>query len=469
MWRCGPGPGAMRAAPMRLAALLAAAGARAAAGEDACGCGCCIVSFRPPSMQLNGAETMCIASETCPAQCQAGDMNTMAASTDGGVLETSRYCMMDCLPRSRDVRAGCAELTEEQARQLMTDSGNGEDPASLAIPRRPELPANIKPQRPDVTVDAAEAVQAADVQAFSEMAADAVAKANEPPIPGIQQQQRDRGALIADAAGKRAVAAGLSAQAGQANADSAASVVNSTYAYKRSLMNAKSANEAKGMVLSAKVQAAIYARSAQESATLAQKEIEEILAAPDQAAEEAATAAEKQFREDIEQWNREKAEADKAIELGTPPPPRTWAGEQVAKPYVAAAQRAQSARFMLEGQSQQLGNLAEQLRRSASKVLAQAKTYQAVGNKKVADDLLMKSQGLLRQAKNAQQAADRDAEQANTVQGYESVYMSQASQATQRADVISRLYWLPPPPGGRPAASFLQRAPAPTQHLGFKK
>jgi len=394
-------------------------------------------------------------------------MNTVAASTDRGVLETARYCMMDCLPKSKDIKDGCAELSEDQARQLMTSSGNGEDPASLGVPRPLELPRKIPARRPRLKDGAQEAIQAADVQSFQALAAAAVERANEPPIPGIQQNRPDRGALVADAAGKRAVAAGLSAQAGSANADSAASVINSTYSFKRALLDARSANEAKAKVLSAKVQVAIYARSAEESAKKAEAEIGEILAAPDVAAEEAAAEAEKEFRAEIAKWDSEKARADEAMILGTAPPPLTWAGEQIAKPYAAAAQRAQSARQMLEAQSQQLANLAEQLRRSASKVLAQAKTYEAGGNQAVADELLSKVEDLMRQAHDAQAAAERDAEQARMVQGSEKAYMVQAGVATERANVISRLYWIPPPvpslaagaPG--PAPAFLERGSRP--------
>eukprot|EP00428_Durinskia_dybowskii_P048258 CAMPEP_0170350632 /NCGR_PEP_ID=MMETSP0116_2-20130129/76613_1 /TAXON_ID=400756 /ORGANISM="Durinskia baltica, Strain CSIRO CS-38" /LENGTH=320 /DNA_ID=CAMNT_0010604529 /DNA_START=62 /DNA_END=1020 /DNA_ORIENTATION=- len=320
----------------------------------------------------------------------------MAASTDKGVLESSRYCMMDCIPRSKKVSDGCAELTQDQAGQLMTASGNGKDPAELATPVAPELGREMPAENPPASpAEAEEAAQAADTQAFQEAAAAAAVAATEPPVPGIQQQNIERGALVADAAVK---------------------------------------------VQAAAVQAEIFARSAAETNKRAQAEIEELLAVPERAAEAVAAEAEEMFLRDAAKWDRLKTEGDAAIAavMGTPPPARTWAGEQAAKPYAEAAQRAQAARLALEAQSSQLADLAQQLRQSASKVLAQSKAAASAGKEQLAEKLQIRMADYMQEAEDAQAASDNDADAAGKMQGAEEAYAKQAATAAERASVISR-------------------------------
>jgi len=249
--------------------------------------------------------------------------------------------------------------------------------------------------------------------------------------------------------------------------------VNSTYSMRRALLDAKSANFAKAKVQAAAVQAEIFARSAAETNKRAQAEIEELLAVPERAAEAVAAEAEEMFLRDAAKWDRLKTEGDAAIAavMGTPPPARTWAGEQAAKPYAEAAQRAQAARLALEAQSSQLADLAQQLRQSASKVLAQSKAAASAGKEQLAEKLQIRMADYMQEAEDAQAASDNDADAAGKMQGAEEAYAKQAATAAERASVISRLYWLPPAvPGGdlsAAAAAVLAPAPAPAAAASF--
>merc|ERR1719203_120109 len=113
-------------------------------------------------MQINGIDKMCIANldGDCSEQCQVGDMNTVFASTDAGALETSRFCLLDCLPDSDKIGGDCKELSEHMTKQLLTDDGNGDDPAMLMQPGTRAIPRPLPPEKLDLQLEPAQAMDA---------------------------------------------------------------------------------------------------------------------------------------------------------------------------------------------------------------------------------------------------------------------------------------------------------------------
>lgn len=227
--------------------------------DSPCDCGCCLVTYRPPALQVNGVDQMCSVSEACPEQCQVQGRNTLTSSTDDGVLETSRFCLMDCLPRTREARDGCAPLSADQAGRLVTPSGNGADPATLgdAWPPPAELPETA-------------AARGASAPASGDLA------------PSWAGADGARSAARLAAAARRASARGGAAE----------------YAARETA--------------AAAARARAYSEHARASLDKVREELTEIRAAPHEAAQAAAQEAAAMLRRDTERWRWEQAGAAQA-------------------------------------------------------------------------------------------------------------------------------------------------------------
>merc|ERR550514_1336884 len=107
----------------------------------------------------------------------------------------------------------------------------------------------------------------------------------------MQQGVPDEGVYVAEESGKSAVAAGMEARISEAESVSMRMLAASTAALATTRKHAGQINALKGTVLSAEMQAKIYAQSAVKSLSEARKELQEIRDAAAQAAKEAGAEA----------------------------------------------------------------------------------------------------------------------------------------------------------------------------------
>jgi len=451
--------------PAALAALIIGlAQLPAAGGVQPCDCRCCSTAWRPPSMQVNGADTMCILNSTgdfggtCEEQCQVGNMNTVFASTDNGVLESSRFCLLDCLPVTRQIGGLCRELSERIVKKLMTSDGNGDDPATLLKPtRNRRLPdeLTLEHERAVKIKEVEQPAQEDDIEAAALAAMNSAGN-----LRGSGTPEFDAVAKLAEAAGKRAFAAAMDARSGRVETGSGISVVKTTSDFRQAKLNGKMANNAKARLDAAAIRAKIYAQSAVASEKRSLQEIQDMKAAPEKIAQEVATYAITRLKREAA-WYVYEARKEEDMLRQHKPPGFTNEGAKAAAPWYAAEQRAISARATFQSQAQQLSDRASELQQQARTTAGQAVQYREAGNGKAAEKLMEQAQAMLDQAAQDSTQARKDFDQAQTLNhGLES-YEVNAEYAGQRASAMAHARWMPPAvpnlaaaaPGPAPALS----------------
>jgi len=409
-----------------------------------CSCACCHTAYRPPSMQILAAKTMCVVNigpgRACDDQCQVGDMNTVSASTDNGLLETSRYCLMDCLPKSDQVGSDCAELSEGKVKRLMTEDGNGDDPAKLLAPPRRDLPQKLELDDEAARLAQATAATGGKPDQNAEMkealrdllGGDYYAQGGNVDWAAVSQ--------LADAAGKRAYAAALDARSARVEAGTAISVTNSSSDLRQSLLNAKAANDAKAKLRSASVRAAIYAKTAIAAERQALAEVLEIRAAPKKIAQEAATWAVKTLKNSAGQL--QSVSDDPALPTG--PPPLTEAAARIQQPFQDAMQRTVAAQQNYQAEAHQLSDRARDLQTHAKSLAGQAVVYQSKGEAAVAKTMMEQANSMLNEAEAAGEKAHETYRMAEDLSKGVGTYDTYAKMAGARASVLTRQRWMPP-------------------------
>lgn len=409
-------------------------------------------------MQVNQAQTMCITNtdaESCEEQCEVGDMNTLFASTDNGALESSRFCMMDCVPTSNKVGESCYELTQRMTSKLLSSDGNGKDPATLLQPEPQRLPRELLSEKkllfPSDRAADLDALRTTDPEALARMLGN---------LRGGRSAADFKAVLdLAEAAGKRAFAAALDARTARVETGSAISLVNSTSDFRKATFNSEMANDADTKLKAAEVRAKVYARSAAEAYERALKDVEEMKEAPAIIAQEVATFA-------VNKLKRQAAmllSAGKAqeAELATTEPPLTEAAALAMAPYQAAEQRAVTARSMYETQAHQLSEQAEGLQKDARRLRSEAFKYNENGQREVAQQMVAQAQGMLDRATQVDAQAQSDYAQAQGLSHGSRAYGEYASMAGARATALSRQWWMPPAVPQPPGAPGPAPAPAP--------
>lgn len=267
------------------------------------------------------------------------------------------------------------------------------------------------------------------------------------------------GLMVAKAAGQRAQAAAMDARAAKAEALSMAVVQNSSAALKGSFLRAKATGNAKAQLAAAAVRAAMYAKAAEASVALADKEVQEMLKVPEEAADIAVKEAVKILKAKTRRWRYEEGETQKRIH---PPkaaigPPATEVGQAYAAPYWAAMQNAMASRSAFEDKARGENDQAHALQESATQLAAQAAALQSAGQLGYAASAMKKARALLAEAKAVQQTADNDFIVAQRINTGLPGYQAGAELATVFGSEKSRKLWMPPP---IPAGSGASPAPA---------
>jgi len=248
-------------------------------GVSPCNCGCCTVSSRPPAKQVNGLTTMCSPlPPSDPASCAA---NCMLAS--GSEDTYANFCFNGC---------GAATLSSSGQGQLGS--------ACTAAASAPVPPAGVT---------------------NSNAAAS-----------GTQ----DAGYTLA--AGYRAQAFAVEADAARAEAESAASRASADESYNNVLARVAEVDSAKLVLRMSMADTATKAAQAQAAAKLAAQELQEMKDAPKVAAAEAAAEAARLMKQEADAAVAKAAAAAAYVTPSTTPIPIPQVGAYYGSPANLAQQ-----------------------------------------------------------------------------------------------------------------------------------
>lgn len=428
-----------------------------AAGIPDCSCSCCQVTSRSSSQQVGGVDLACTTDgiqnpdNQCPMQCASNAFSDVVNSGDGK-LQYSLFCHMTCLPAREEIGSTCRSLTQEEHAELLTQGGNGQDPATLFAPKAPPAPEELvdpdAPPEPPQLADQ-EAMNDAN-NAASGKAAGAVVKDD-----AAEKKEKDSGAMVAEASGKQAMAASMEARLTEAEAVSAQSLSQANGDMESAKSDSLIVTAAKAQVQAAEVRAAIYAKSAAKAAARAEAELKEIRDIPRKAAELAAAEAKKEVQAEVDEAASNVAIVKARLAPPGLPVPLAEAAVRAAQPYYAVMNKAIAMGNLYEASAHTLQDQAQSLQEQSRTVASQAVLYQSAGNGDMAKKLMAQARGMLSEATAKDAQARKDFDVAEGVRKNVPNYQANAALASARATSIAN-------PGGQPppamAPTFLQQS-----------
>jgi len=439
--------------------------ATATAGTPECSCDCCQVTPRTATQQIGGVTTACGLSSTdaqgrpidsCPGHCTNSDIASTVVTSDAGAIQYARYCLFNCLPETADkIGSTCRKVTTEEQAKLLTGGGNGKDPASILAPATVEPPAElVDPDAPP------EPPQLSDEQALTDAekaaAAAAALKAEAGTGAAAEKKEKETGAMVAEASGKQAMAAGIEARITEAEAFSAQSLSLANGDMEAAKNGALMVTAAKAQVKAAEVRAAIYARSAAKAAARAKAELKEIQDIPKKVAALAAQEAKRIVQAEVNEAASNVAIVKARLAGPGLPVPLAEAAVRAAQPYYAVMQKAISMGNLYEQSAHSLQDQAQSLQEQSRTVASQAVAYQSAGYGDMAIKLMAQAKGMLGESQSKDAQARKDYAVAEGVRKSVPNYQANAAAASARATSLAN-------PGGQPppavAPTFLQVAP----------
>lgn len=430
----------MAVALLLLCALGGARVLQGAASQCACNL-CCTVASRPPSMRVRDETHMCglrsaeaegLDEATCPSQC-APDPAIALVSSSAGEMDYNRYCFNNCKPgQTNELGAACEDLSAMEKEELRTAGGNAKDQAVLSEPE--EEAAILGPE---------EAPQASDEGALEEAAQD---RADQEAAAAVDTRAGlDGGKIVAEAAGKQAIAAGLDARLSEAEAKSSRLYAESTAALNAARSNARQIQEQSAAVRSSEVQAAIYSKSALRSLAEARKDLDGIRKVAQTAAKEAgAEAAAEMNAEADASWAKVAELRAKFEPKGPGFNSLAEAANRAAAPFYASMQRAMGVRMQYIDKAQQLAATAGDLQRNARILSTQAVQYRAAGSP-MAANMMSTAKGMLADAASMDAEAQKWQAVAQSITGQIPTYQVAAGAAAARAATLANPAGQPPP------------------------
>lgn len=278
------------------------------------------------------------------------------------------------------------------------------------------------------------------------------------PGPGLSPAE-DTGALVAQAEGRKAEAMATEAKAAEAEAEAAAARAKAAADLSLAQNRGDMSSGIREQLIDAGKRAAQYAKTAAQYAKKAEKELEQVQAAPQEAANEAAQAAVKQLQQQ-DQMNH-KIMHMLAVNLAPPAvPPVPFSAGRAAEPYVAAKSRAAEMQSTFEAKASSLNFQAEMLRTGAQNTAKQEAAFKAAGNDALAEEVADTTDSLLSQAAAKETAAAQETSEAQHIELMLPEYTAAAGQAVARATILGRQKWMPPPTGGAAVAASPAGAPS---------
>mmetsp|Transcript_19056 Transcript_19056/g.32993 ORF Transcript_19056/g.32993 Transcript_19056/m.32993 type:complete len:472 (+) Transcript_19056:99-1514(+) len=431
-----------------------------AASQDTCTCDCCQAQSRPLSQQVRHVDVMCASLSESSSSCPAGGLcraeaGSTAVTSSEGEMQYSRFCMTSCTPENADefkagINDACKKVPIEDMRAAYP---NGMDPANLANPPVSIAGEELKdkdapPEPPELTKEGedggeapTEAPQLADQTDLK--VANAKAAALAAAAPANEEADKETGAMVAEASGKAAWAAGLEARSSEAEATSAVLLGTAQGALRDARAGVKLISGGKAEIAAAAVQAMIYARSASKAAARAKAELKELEGIPKEVADEAADEAVRQMQEQVHDAAARKAWMEARNSAPAAPPPLAEAAVRASAPYYDIMQRALSVAGLYESNARSLEDKAHTLQSQARTLASQAVSYQSAGYAGYAQKLMSQAKGMLAQATADDAQAQKDMAIAQKAHDAVPNYQANAAQAAGRAQALAN-------PAGQP-------------------
>jgi len=420
-----------------------------------CSCDCCQVTPRAQSQQVGGHSMSCAlmalqpdgdAENACPATCVSSDPTLAVIVSADGSVQSERFCHMTCLPEQDKIGSTCRTVTLEEQQALLTQGGNGRDPAAMLAPVTAAPPAElVDPDAPP------EPPQLADAQAMNDADDAAAGKAAADAEKGIvkpdEKKEKETGALVAEASGKQALAASMEARLTEAEASSAQSLSLANHDMEAGKSQALMVNAAKQQVQAAEVRANIYARSAAKAAARAQAELKEIQDIPRRAAEAAAIEAKRIVQNEVNEAASNVAIVKARLAGPGLPVPLAEAAVRAAQPYYAVMNKAIAMGNLYEANAHTLQDAAQTLQEQSRTVASQAVSYQLAGHGDMASKLMSQAKGMLAEAQTKDAQAQKDYAVAEGVRKQVPNYQANAAAASARATSLAN-------PAGQPPAAI---------------
>jgi len=434
--------------------------ASATAGMGECSCDCCQVTARHPSQMVGGTDTQCAVmsldaqgrpSDACPDSCDNSDLTSTVVSSDSGAMQYSRYCLMTCLPAEADkIGSECRKVTTEEQAQLLTAGGNGKDPASILTPATVAPPAElVDPNAPPEPPQLSDAQALTDADKADSGAAAAAAEGD----VVAKKKEKDTGAMVAEASGKQAMAAGIEARITEAEANSAQSLSFANGDMEAAKSGSLMVQSAKAQVLAAEVRAKIFAQSAAKAAKRAQEELKEIQDIPKTVAALAAAEAKRIVQGEVNEAASNVAIVKARMAGPGLPVPLAEAAVRAAQPYYSAMNKAVAMGNLYEANAHADQDAAQSLQEQSRTVAGQAVAYQMAGYGDMANKMMAQAKGMLADSQAKDGAAQQAMSVAEGVRKSLPNYQANAALASARATTLAN-------PGGQPppalAPKFLQ-------------
>lgn len=440
---------------------------QAFAGRAECSCDCCQVTNRRQAvngdsqqcasldMRKSGAPSRRLESSQCPAKCLNANPTHTVLTNEIGTIDSARFCAMDCLPAKAEVGSKCRKLTVEELADLLSANGNGQDPSILNKPVAQSVSKElVDPDAPP------EPPQLSDQAALNEAqaAASAPADPNAALAASAADKEKDKetGALVAQASGKQATAAGIEARITEAEASSAQSLSLANADMEASHSASLMVTAARAQVQAAKVRAAVYARSAAKAAARAEAELKEIKDIPRKVAQMAAEEAKSIVQGEVNEAANNLAIIKSRLAGPPLPVPLAEASVRAAQPYYNIMNKAIAMGNLYEASAHTLQDQAQTLQEQSRTVASQAVGYQTAGQGVIAQKLMAQAKGMLAEAQAKDAQARKDFSVAEGVRKQVPNYQANAALASARATSLAN-------PGGQPppamAPKFLQLPP----------
>lgn len=427
--------------------------AQATAGMGECSCDCCQVTARHPSQMVGGTDTACAVmstdaqgrpSDACPDHCMNSDLTSTVVSSDSGSMQYERYCLMTCLPEEADkIGSACRKVTTEEQAQLLTSGGNGKDPASILTPATAAPPAElVDPNAPPEPPQLSDAQAITDANNADSAAAAAVVEGAD---AAAKKKEKDTGAMVAEASGKQAMAAGIEARITEAEANSAQSLSFANGDMEAAKSGSLMVQSAKAQVLAAEVQAKIFAQSAAKAAKRAQDELKEIQDIPKTVAALAAAEAKRIVQGEVNEAASNVAIVKARMAGPGLPVPLAEAAVRAAQPYYSAMNKAVAMGNLYEANAHSLQDSAQSLQEQSRTVAGQAVAYQMAGYGDMANKMMAQAKGMLADSQAKDGAAQQAMSVAEGVRKSLPNYQANAALASARATTIANPAGQPPP------------------------
>lgn len=445
---------------LRLFVAVVGAGALRGVQGQACDCNCCALQAQLMAPEVDpGTSAQCMVTSECPETCYESPQTAMVTDANNYLMDYNRFCVYSCTSGAMSLGAVCTPITMRERLQMQTFGGNARLRARLGLPGTLKaMPPAM--QDPDPPIEKPQLMDALAVQQLlaqqalaASLQTGTLGAAGLRGTIGMARLDNETGVLVAEAAGKQALAAGLEARAAKAEAETARLAANASDSLLMARSGAKLEAEAQAQVAAAAIRAAVYKNSTNRSLHEIQVLLADMSKIPDLVYEKATGEALDRLHEEVYKTTAKLASLQSVLSPAEPAP-IPEAASRAAAPYYDAMQKAMSVSSVYDSTARDAHKRAQDEVRQSRQLSEQAVAYQGSGYPDMAKELMAQAQALITDAQAQEAKAQEYHGVANTVYKKASSYQANADAAAARAAALANPPGQPPPP--RPA--LLQRA-----------